>query len=64
VQHSGKPIKWLGDGVMFFFDDPGLGVRAALEMVDGWPTQDCHRPTSASTPGLFSSRRAIPSARP
>jgi class 3 adenylate cyclase len=35
VQHSGKPIKWLGDGVMFFFDDPGLGVRAALEMVDG-----------------------------
>ena len=33
VQHGGKPIKWLGDGVMFFFPDPGPGVRAALEMV-------------------------------
>jgi adenylate cyclase len=35
VQHGGKPIKWLGDGVMFYFIDPGPGVRAALEMVDG-----------------------------
>ena len=35
VQHGGKPIKWLGDGVMFYFEDPGSGVRAALEMLDG-----------------------------
>ncbi len=35
VQHGGKPIKWLGDGVMFYFGEPGPGVRAALEMVDG-----------------------------
>jgi len=35
VRHGGKPIKWLGDGVMFHFPDPGPGVRAALEMVDG-----------------------------
>ena len=35
IQHGGKPIKWLGDGVMFYFSDPGPGVRAALEMVDG-----------------------------
>jgi adenylate cyclase len=35
VQHGGRPIKWLGDGVMFYFPDPGRGVRAALEMVDG-----------------------------
>jgi adenylate cyclase len=35
VQHGGKPIKWLGDGVMFYFGDPSPGVRAALEMVDG-----------------------------
>jgi class 3 adenylate cyclase len=35
VQHGGKPIKWLGDGVMFHFRDPGPGVRSALEMVDG-----------------------------
>jgi class 3 adenylate cyclase/DNA-binding transcriptional MerR regulator len=34
VRHGGKPIKWLGDGVMFYFPDPGHGVRAALEMVD------------------------------
>jgi adenylate cyclase len=38
VQHGGKPIKWLGDGVMFYFTDPGPGVRAALEMVDGLAT--------------------------
>jgi adenylate cyclase len=34
-QHGGKPINWLGDGVMFHFRDPGPGVVAALEMVDG-----------------------------
>jgi adenylate cyclase len=34
VQHGGRPIKWLGDGVMFYFADPSRGVRAALEMVD------------------------------
>ncbi len=38
VRHGGKPIKWLGDGVMFYFADPGPGVRAALEMVDGLAT--------------------------
>jgi adenylate cyclase len=35
VQQGGKPIKWLGDGVMFYFGDPGSGVRAALQMVVG-----------------------------
>jgi adenylate cyclase len=35
MQRGGKTIKWLGDGVMFYFDEPGAGVRAALEMVDG-----------------------------
>jgi adenylate cyclase len=34
-QHGGKPIKWLGDGVMFHFREPGPGVVAALEMIDG-----------------------------
>jgi adenylate cyclase len=33
VQRGGKTIKWLGDGVMFYFDEPGDGVLAALEMV-------------------------------
>ena len=35
VQRGGRPIKWLGDGVMLYFGDPGAGVRAALEMLDG-----------------------------
>ncbi len=34
-QHGGRPIKWLGDGVMFWFRDPGPAVVAALEMVEG-----------------------------
>jgi adenylate cyclase len=33
--HGGKAVKWLGDGVMFHFRDPGPGVVAALEMVEG-----------------------------
>jgi len=32
TQHGGRPVKWLGDGVMFHFRDPGPGVMAALEM--------------------------------
>jgi adenylate cyclase len=40
VRHGGKPIKWLGDGVMFHFRDPGPGVRAALEMVAGMAGAD------------------------
>jgi adenylate cyclase len=35
VEHSGKAIKWLGDGVMFYFPEPRQGVLAALDMVDG-----------------------------
>jgi class 3 adenylate cyclase len=34
-EHGGKLVKWLGDGVMFFYRDPGPGVVAALKMVDG-----------------------------
>lgn len=33
-QHSGRAVKWLGDGVMFHFTDPGRGVVAALSMVE------------------------------
>ena len=35
VKHGGRPVKWLGDGVMFFFPNTGPGVVAALEMVAG-----------------------------
>ena len=34
-QYAGRAVKWLGDGVMFYFTDPGPGVVAALEMVEG-----------------------------
>ncbi|HXY73545.1 MAG TPA: adenylate cyclase regulatory domain-containing protein [Actinomycetota bacterium] len=34
-QHrGGRPVKWLGDGVMFYFPDPAHGVVSALEMVE------------------------------
>lgn len=33
VEHGGRPIKWLGDGVMFHFPDAAAAVPAALEMV-------------------------------
>ena len=33
-EHGGQPVKWLGDGVMFFFHDPADGVQAALDMVE------------------------------
>jgi adenylate cyclase len=35
LHHGGRPVKWLGDGVMLHFRDPGPSVAAALEMVDG-----------------------------
>ena len=32
---GGKPTKWLGDGVMLYYNEPGAGVMASLEMMDG-----------------------------
>jgi adenylate cyclase len=34
VEQGGRPVKWLGDGVMVYFPDPSSGVVAALDMVD------------------------------
>jgi adenylate cyclase len=34
---GGLPVKWLGDGVMFFFKRPGAAVLSALEMVQEAP---------------------------
>lgn len=36
-QHGGRPVKWLGDGIMFHFPDPSGAVVASLEMVDRTP---------------------------
>lgn len=35
VNFGGRAVKWLGDGVMLHFPNPGSGVVAALEMVAG-----------------------------
>jgi adenylate cyclase len=34
ARHGGRAVKWLGDGVMFHFRNPGDAVRASLEMVE------------------------------
>jgi adenylate cyclase len=34
-EHGGRPVKWLGDGVMFHFREPVGAVTAAIEMVHG-----------------------------
>jgi hypothetical protein len=36
-RHGGRPVKWLGDGVMFVFREPAEAVRSALEMVERTP---------------------------
>jgi len=37
-EHGGQPVKWLGDGVMFYFEEPGHAVLAALDMVEEMTT--------------------------
>jgi adenylate cyclase len=32
--HRGRPVKWLGDGVMFHFSDPASAVLSGLELVE------------------------------
>jgi adenylate cyclase len=39
-EHRGTPVKWLGDGVMFFFREPAAAVLAAVELVEGVGRQD------------------------
>ena len=33
-EHGGTPVKWLGDGVMFYFREPAAAVLAAVEMAE------------------------------
>jgi adenylate cyclase len=32
--HDGRAVKWLGDGVMFHFTDPGRAILAALDLIE------------------------------
>jgi adenylate cyclase len=34
LTHGGRPIKWLGDGVMFHFNDPGKAIASGLDLVE------------------------------
>src|SRR6266700_124162 len=36
-RHGGRAVKWLGDGVMFHFPDPGKAVLSSLDMVEKAP---------------------------
>jgi class 3 adenylate cyclase len=40
ASNSGKPVKWLGDGVMIHFEHPVGAVRTALQMAAEAPTLD------------------------
>jgi class 3 adenylate cyclase len=40
ARNSGKPVKWLGDGVMIHFEHPVGAVRTALQMAAEAPTLD------------------------
>ena len=34
LSHGGRPVKWLGDGVMFHFNDSAGAVRSGLELIE------------------------------
>ena len=34
VAHGGRPVKWLGDGVMFHFGDPGEAILSGLDLIE------------------------------
>ncbi len=34
LDHGGRPVKWLGDGVMFHFDHPAGAILSALDLVE------------------------------
>jgi adenylate cyclase len=42
-QHGGRPVKLLGDGVMFYFPEPAQAVVAGLELVQRIPDQGLPR---------------------
>ena len=36
-EHRGRVVKWLGDGVMLYFDEPAGAIQGALEMAERVP---------------------------
>lgn len=54
--HGGLPVKWLGDGVMFWFRDPSQGSCPRSRWSSASPPRACRRPTLGSRPGRWCSR--------
>jgi adenylate cyclase len=40
VEHDGRPIKWLGDGVMLYFPNPARAVEAAVAVLRALAGED------------------------
>lgn len=57
---GGEPVKWLGDGVMLRFRDPGRAALASLELVEARRRWGCRR-TRAWRPGRPCARTATTS---
>jgi adenylate cyclase len=34
TMHGGRPVKWLGDGVMFHFSDPSSAILSGLDLIE------------------------------
>jgi adenylate cyclase len=39
-RRGGRPVRWLGDGGMFYFREPGTAVVAGLDLVERGPAVD------------------------
>jgi adenylate cyclase len=39
-RREGRPVRWLGDGGMFYFREPGTAVAAGLDLVERAPAVD------------------------
>jgi adenylate cyclase len=42
-RHRGRPVKWLGDGVMFHFPDPADAIRCGLDLTEQAPVHELPR---------------------
>ena len=51
VKYGGRPVKWLGDGVMFHFPNPGPGSWPPWRWWRARPAPGCRRHMSAFTAG-------------
>ena len=63
-EHGGTPVKWLGDGVMFYFREPEMPCWPPWRWWSWSGARAFHRRTWGSTRGRWSSRTVTTSAGP